>query len=457
MHDSSAKSGAAAGRPVASPPEPDATASAETASPSPAPSPPARKRGPKGPDKFIRKGRCLVEVGEMHRDKALYWVGRFGWMNWYWLACAMWPDSPPKSAQNLASGMLERLYDDGLLQKTVCGGHYEVFVLSSTGALELQMMHPLAFGTAAAALAMGEDGSLIPGREFAKGIRSGLRLTSVRGATYLHRFVGNTYLASCLAQGRTIATEYDQLTGSGHWTLPWTSVLYHGKRPDGLDYVAHDIAGLDMKIVEVLLNAPRTTPRRKLGGAVIEQDEMGDFLRSLHYHTTNGQGVVLVMIDDAPGRNIANEIVREATKRDIPVVSDLIQLVFVKLEAGECRPIGLSKEPWPKSKNDAKETAPTTRARAPQRSHEFRLLSDERDETGEREIVIQHLRSGWTVRANTDGTDQHRSLYFDAFDTRGERQCIGDMWRDASIDLNDPAEWELLVTEMRVLVAGAGI
>ena len=148
-------------------------------------------------------------------------------------------------------------------------------------------------------------------------------------------------LAEAVANGRPIATEYEQLVNTEEWRHSWRQVGYRVKRCDGLTSRVgpiHNKRGailLDIEIIEMFRTCPRESMTRNAEGALVVQDEMGRLLMSLRQHSANGQRVTILLVDDRLGHGIAGTIVRFANERGIQISPQFVQFVFVSMRPGK--------------------------------------------------------------------------------------------------------------------------
>ena len=142
--------------------------------------------------------------------EALRWTAKFGWLRWWMLARLMWPASPATSARTLAMRMIRDLDAEKLIYPVIGGDGFKVFLLAERGAAYLRTYFP---GRYARDLSRGR-----------RGLTAGTRQTSPAGATFIHRLISNAYLADAVANGRLIATEYEQLVDSDEWRYGWRQV-----------------------------------------------------------------------------------------------------------------------------------------------------------------------------------------------------------------------------------------
>ena len=224
--------------------------------------------------------------------EALRWTAKFGWLRWWLLARLMWPASPATSARTRAMLTIKDLAAQKLIYPVIGGDGHDVFLLAERGAAYLRAYFP---GLYARDLSVGR-----------RGLTAGTRQTSPAGATFIHRMITHAYLADSAANGRLIATEYEQLVDTDEWRTLWRQVAYRAKRCDGLTSMADTMSDedgaiqLDIEIIETLRTRPNVALTRNDQGVLV-QDEMGRLLISLREHSANRQRVTLLLLDERPG------------------------------------------------------------------------------------------------------------------------------------------------------------
>jgi hypothetical protein len=411
--------------------------------------------------------------------EALRWVAKFGWVRWPMLARLMWPASPASSARVLAMRMIRDLAAEKLIYPVIGGDGHDVFLMAALGAAYLRTYFP---GLYARDLSVGR-----------RGLTAGTRQTSPAGATFIHRLITNAYLADAVANGRLIATEYEQLVNTEEWRTSWHQVGYRAKRCDGLTSRVgpmpdeHGVILLDIEVIEMLRTSPKESLTRNDKGALVVQDDMGRLLMSLRQHSANGQRVTILLLDDRPGHGIARNIVSVAAKRGIPISSQFVRFVFVSMRPGKPILGPFRRVPWPggqravvappaaanTTRTSSASSGPTgspattpasTSASATNglsapaltvRRTEFRLVSDERLANGNRDAIIQHVPTGITAQGSTGGRLKSADMEFAFFDPDDEPLFFDAVACRDNIDLTDPVEFQELCDELRQVISDA--
>lgn len=412
--------------------------------------------------------------------EALRWVAKFGWVRWWTLARLMWSASPAPSARTLGMRMIRNLAKQALIYPVTGGDGKKVFLLAERGAAYLRTYFP---GLYARDLSVGR-----------RGLTAGTRQTSPAGATFIHRLITNAYLADSVANGRLIATEYEQLVDTEEWRIIWRQVAYRAKRCDGLSFMADPMSGKDgavqrdIEIIEMLRKRPDVSLTRNDQGVLV-QDEMGRLLISLREHSANRQRVTLVLLDERSGHGIARTLIRYAAQRGIKVSPEFVQFVFVPMRPGSPIFGPFRRTPWPGGRpvavapstpaantagvaaassgvadspankpapphsagNAASLERPSQTARQP----EFRRVRDKRLANGDREIIIQHLPTGITAQTTTGVQNTSAHLEFTFFDPEGEPLYVEPVICQDTVDLTNPAEFEELCDELRQIIPDA--
>jgi hypothetical protein len=423
-----------------------------------------KKRGPKGPDQYPRKGNDLRDIGDLLLVVALLWLPRFGSINVDMLGALMWPRSSPTSQAVLARRKLHQLLSKDFIYAVLGGSGREFFVLTSKGAREVQRHHP----------------GLYPR------LRSGARLTSVSGATWQHRWLANAYLVTKAAQGCDISTEYEQLTDSPYWHFLWECVPFRGKKCDGLycdtgsSLAEESVSGpLGLTVVEVL----RSRVRCKRG--LNEQhDPMFSLLQSLQQHTAHGVSVDLVVVDERQGHQILESVGREARKRGIWFDPCLVRAVYARVTPGACdipvfrmnlwssaalpqppaRPVlGIER----KSRLPASDSSQVERISVPPRGTrsgptdkivEFRIVKDRiNPEDQRREIEIRYQPSDLALKGHAGNRGHPDHMEIDGFDEDGNPLFLDAIDVPSDIDLADPVGRKQLFEKLRAMLAKAGL
>jgi hypothetical protein len=413
--------------------------------------------------------------------EALRWTAKFGWLRWWLLARLMWPASPATSARTLAMRMIRDLAAEKLIYPVIGGDGHEVFLLAERGAAYLRTYFP---GLYARDLSVGR-----------RGLTAGTRQTSAAGPTFTHRLLTNAYLAEAVANGRSVATEYEQLVDTDEWRTSWRYVGYRAKRCDGLTSRVGPMPNeygailLDIEIIEMLRTRPKESLTRNAECALVVQDEMGRLLMSLRQHSANGQRVTILLIDDRSGHGIARTIARFAAQRGIQISPQFVRFVFVSMRPGKPILGPFRRAPWPGGKPVA--IAPSTPAAPPiavataiggttelpatksvpafnagistlpdrpkptVRQPDFRLVRDKRFANGTREVIIQHLPTGITAQSSTGGGNTTVYMEFAFFDPDDQSLFFETVICQDNIDLTDPVEFEELCEELRQVIPDA--
>lgn len=422
------------------------------------------KRGPKGPDGYPRKGNDLRGIGDLLLVAALHWLARFGSINGHMLGALMWPRSQVKSQLVSAGRMLGRLLSRKLVTPVLGGSGTTFFVLSKRGAREVQKHHP----------------GLYPR------LRSGERLTSVAGATWLHRWLVNTYLVTKATSGYDISSEYEQLTDSPYWAFLWECVPFHSKKCDGLysdtdsSLAQRPASGpRGLTVVEML----RSRVRCKCGPHE-KHDPMFSLLTSLQQHTSHGVSVDLVVVDDKQGQQILESVGREARKRGIWFDPSLVRAVFASVTPGTCEMPVFRMKLWssvtlpqptarPVVGTERKSSLPASnpshvrpisvpsrgaRSGPTDKIEEFRIVKDRiNPEDQRREIEIRYQPSDLALKGHAGNRGHPDHLEIDGFDEGGSPLFLDAIDVPSDIDLADSVERKQLFEKLREMLAKAGL
>lgn len=396
-----------------------------------------KKRGPRGPDGFDRH-RDLRTLGGIQLDTALLLFARFGSLRWPVLAQMLWPDSDVSSQTVLCRRMFDRLVEEDYCHR-ITGWGDDAFILTPTGARRIQWLLPDAYST----------------------LRSGVRLRSVKGATWQHRRAGDIYLATRHAAGHEIATEYEAYTSSPYSKIASEYLPSEIKRNDGVYYTvrfpdhpgSREVTGI--RIVEVVRNAPKQSRSQQEA-----HDEMFALLDNMRRLTAMGIGFDLLFDDDAQGQSAASEIDRAAAARCINFDVRLVQRVWMRAQRDNKGPVDFRPEPWPSTASTkagaASPDAPQLHKRpAAPKQQSFRIVLDQ-SASGNREIEIRYLPADLILRGHTLGFGNEGYIQFDEYDDADNPMFWKAVVVPNDIDLDDLDQREDLFRKLMVMLAAAG-
>lgn len=247
-----------------------------------------------------------AERGRRQREQVVELLAIHGHLRTDDIAAALWPTA--KFGKQLASRQLRRLTDEGLVMPRVNSVATTSFVLTRRGAVLAE--------------ALGRDA------------KHGLDLSSVAGATFIHRSLGARFGIEMTKQGAEFYGEHALLTGQAPWSPKQLSAAF-GRMPDFLVRLKGSV-GFWFGEVEV---APKSTAelRRCFDVALDRRAERRD---------PRLAGVMFVCDSrlNHPKRlsNVASGIIREEGPGARALLLDRVRVVSVSV-TGRYRWAGMSR------------------------------------------------------------------------------------------------------------------